>query len=93
MRSILIISLMSLFFILLFSCSATDFDTPSCSGEPSEDQLSKYICAECDGYKFLQVVCNNGHLDCPIEARGKEFYKVVKYEDWKGARGDCIMSQ
>ncbi|MGC8927778.1 MAG: hypothetical protein ACP5QK_07615 [Myxococcota bacterium] len=86
--------LISLAILILFvACSAADFDTPSCSDEPSEEQLNNYICAQCDGMKFLQVVCENGHLNCPPEARGKEFYKVVKYKDWNEGKGDCIMAR
>jgi len=93
MKKTFILLTLFVFLSLLAACSATDFDTPSCSGEPSEEQLNKYVCAECDGMKFLQVVCDNGHLNCPVEARGKEFYKVVKYDDWKSGKGDCIMAK
>ncbi len=78
---------------VIYSCDTTDFDTPTCSGEPDEEQLNKYICAECDGLKYLQVVCDNGHLNCPLEARGKDFYRVVAYDDWKNGKGDCIMAE
>jgi len=77
----------------LSGCSTVDIDTPECSDEPTDEQINTYICAECDGIKYLNVVCNNGHLDCPIEARGKTFYKVVKYESWKNGTIDCKMSK
>lgn len=93
MRRLVASLVLTILVIALSGCSSADFSTPSCDGEPSEEQINKYICAECDGYRYLQVVCNNNHLDCPVEARGKVSYKVVKYDDWKNARGDCIMAQ
>lgn len=93
MRKSILFSVCFAIIIFFVACSTTDYDTPSCSGEPDEEQLNKYICAECDGMKFLQVVCVNEHLNCPPEAQGKDFYKVVKYEDWKNGKGDCIMAK
>ncbi|MCX7943194.1 MAG: hypothetical protein N2746_01630 [Deltaproteobacteria bacterium] len=93
MRVFVYAILFSLTLVIFGGCSSTEYETPSCNGEPDQEQLNKYVCAQCDGMKFLQVVCEGGHLSCPIEARGKEFYKVVKYEDWKNGKGDCIMAK
>ena len=93
MRTFILTLIILTTILILSNCSTTEFDTPECNNEPTQEQLNTYICAECDGMKYLNVVCNNGHLDCPVEARGKTFYRVVKYENWKNGTDECKMSK